>query len=1413
MNFFSFKNKYALTTLAILALVSYSFIVYAAAPSGGYAPGATLNPDCAPGSSVDCVVTLPTGSGLIGSTSGVTSSPTPSGTRFETWLGQRAGLNATTDHNDHTVLIGVDAGNGTNYDFYSNFIGAEAGMNTSSDNHSNYIGYQAGKNTSNSYYANFIGYGAGDGSNDAIGSVFIGAVAGKNASGSASSTFVGNGAGINAQNSISSVFLGDAAGYGASDASLSVFIGSQAGITFSGGKKAHAIFIGATSGFNDQVDNVTTPGTSILIGEGTLTGGHSNSIGLGTNAVNTMSNQFLVASSYVNWQIAGVDYVWPTSQAAGAGYVLTNDSAGNLSWAPAGSGSGTVYDDKQIVFGDGSTAGGVTSPNFLWNNSSSRFVTAGASGAEPVIDADYHSGLPIVTIGANGYGNETNLFLSDNHGTARLGSSLLQSQLSITGDMGLAQLGDGFGMGNNTLLTVNDGSQFITLAASTGTLIQDNVGNTWLNVNPSGSTVSLGNLGAPSGTTFTIDDVGESYTFSKPNFAINGVNYIWTGSQATSYGDVLTNDGSGNLFWAQPPGGGGIASQTCSVGDFVTGFDGTNFNCGAGGWSLTGNAGTDGGTTNFIGTTDAQDFVIKTDSLEVAHFYNDTSANSYSISLGQESIATDAGMFVAGGGAGTNSSTSANSIWMGNSTGYNTDGATSSIFIGDTAGQYADSANDSVFMGTAAGNNASSSFTSNFIGYNAGNGAASSEDSNFIGTHAGDAASGSHRSNFIGAYAGQNSTGSGESNFIGYYAGYGVTGAFDSNFIGGSAGYGADQANQSNFIGPNAGYNATNANQSNFIGGQAGQDAQYASFSSFMGYQAGYGATYAADSVFLGRNAGQDAAAASNSIFVGKHAGQSASNASNSIFIGYNSGSGDSVDNTFGDSSILIGNGSLTGGFSNSIALGTNATNTAVNQFLIAPSYVNWQIAGVDYVWPNAQAGGPGYVLTNDGSGTLTWSTGGGLIGSTSGITNSPVAGVTEETWLGAGAGSSGAEMENTVFIGVNAGSGAAGRRGIIIGRDAGVNSVGGSNVFIGNTAGNNAVAGGATFIGDGAGLNSTLSSGSIFMGRLAGSATTNATGSIFIGQQAGEGDTVDNLTVPGTSILIGNDTRTGGYSNSIALGKSAINSATNQFMVGSSSSPIDQFVMVGSGGATCSLDANGTSCSSDERLKTNISDLTTNALDTLTKVRTVTFNWINGADSNQHLGFIAQDIQQFYPQLVSTASNGYLTVNYAGITPVLVESIRELNLKLIDIQNFAAATDKTFLNTLIAWLGNGANGITDLFAKNIHSDSVTTAQLCVGSTCISETDLQKFKTWEASQPQTPQVSPSGGGSSDPAPSGDSPAPSDNADTLTPDASQDGAPVVDAPADSSSSDPVAPSAPQDSGAPAPAPSDAPAVAQ
>ncbi|MAF50786.1 MAG: hypothetical protein CMH64_01715 [Nanoarchaeota archaeon] len=78
----------------------------------------------------------------------------------------------------------------------------------------------------------------------------------------------------------------------------------------------------------------------------------------------------------------------------------------------------------------------------------------------------------------------------------------------------------------------------------------------------------------------------------------------------------------------------------------------------------------------------------------------------------------------------------------------------------------------------------------------------------------------------------------------------------------------------------------------------------------------------------------------------------------------------------------------------------------------------------------------------------------------------------------------------------------------------------------------------------------------------------------------------------------------------------------------------------------------------SDERLKENIADIT-NALDTITALRGITFNMLNA--TNVEYGLIAQEVQSIVPEAVSiTDENGYLGISYLSFTPILIEAIKE---------------------------------------------------------------------------------------------------------------------------------------------------------
>jgi hypothetical protein len=101
---------------------------------------------------------------------------------------------------------------------------------------------------------------------------------------------------------------------------------------------------------------------------------------------------------------------------------------------------------------------------------------------------------------------------------------------------------------------------------------------------------------------------------------------------------------------------------------------------------------------------------------------------------------------------------------------------------------------------------------------------------------------------------------------------------------------------------------------------------------------------------------------------------------------------------------------------------------------------------------------------------------------------------------------------------------------------------------------------------------------------------------------------------------------------------------------------------------SSCVVAAN-LSCPSDLRYKKNILPIE-NSLSNILKINGVRYDWKQEefpekqfSDKNQ-IGFIAQEIEKIFPEMVFTDEKGFKSVDYARLTPVLVEAIKELNLK-----------------------------------------------------------------------------------------------------------------------------------------------------
>lgn len=151
----------------------------------------------------------------------------------------------------------------------------------------------------------------------------------------------------------------------------------------------------------------------------------------------------------------------------------------------------------------------------------------------------------------------------------------------------------------------------------------------------------------------------------------------------------------------------------------------------------------------------------------------------------------------------------------------------------------------------------------------------------------------------------------------------------------------------------------------------------------------------------------------------------------------------------------------------------------------------------------------------------------------------------------------------------------------------------------------------------------------------------------------------------------------------------------------------VDGDIRVGSNNNGCVKDGDGTviagTCSSDETLKTDIVSLSKstgkNYLAALMAVEPVTYHWNELASSTfrygteeQQTGLIAQQVQETMPELVVEGEDGFLQVRFSELPFYLLQAMKELWAKV------------------------------DGFSKRF-----TTEELCLGDTCVTESELQRL--------------------------------------------------------------------------------------
>lgn len=115
-------------------------------------------------------------------------------------------------------------------------------------------------------------------------------------------------------------------------------------------------------------------------------------------------------------------------------------------------------------------------------------------------------------------------------------------------------------------------------------------------------------------------------------------------------------------------------------------------------------------------------------------------------------------------------------------------------------------------------------------------------------------------------------------------------------------------------------------------------------------------------------------------------------------------------------------------------------------------------------------------------------------------------------------------------------------------------------------------------------------------------------------------------------------------------------------------------------GSCTINPTATSLSCSSDSRLKKDFEAIDPSyAIGKIWELSPTRYKWKReGVDSGYHAGFLAEDVQSVFPDLVSKDPSGYRALNYAGMMPYLVAGVQSVDDRIAELETKNAQQAKT---------------------------------------------------------------------------------------------------------------------------------------
>ena len=88
----------------------------------------------------------------------------------------------------------------------------------------------------------------------------------------------------------------------------------------------------------------------------------------------------------------------------------------------------------------------------------------------------------------------------------------------------------------------------------------------------------------------------------------------------------------------------------------------------------------------------------------------------------------------------------------------------------------------------------------------------------------------------------------------------------------------------------------------------------------------------------------------------------------------------------------------------------------------------------------------------------------------------------------------------------------------------------------------------------------------------------------------------------------------------------------------------------------------------SDERLKNDVKNISEKDIDDLFTLNPIHFKYKKDTKKT-HYGFLAQDVEKVFPQLVENNNDGYKTVNYQELIPIMLAKMKYMQNEIDELK------------------------------------------------------------------------------------------------------------------------------------------------